>query len=54
MGRQIVRRLSADVGWIGLYYEVAPVLLPNRVLNIVSSKNEGIMLDRIHEWDIKG
>jgi peptide/nickel transport system substrate-binding protein len=51
--RRIVQQLSEDVGWIGLYYEVAPVLLPDRVQGIAASRNEGIMLDAIHEWDVK-
>ena len=52
-GRQIVRRLSADVGWVGLFYEVGPVPAPSRILNLASSMTEGIMLDRAHEWDIR-
>jgi peptide/nickel transport system substrate-binding protein len=52
-GRRIVQRLSEDVGWIGLYYEVAPVLIPNRVANITGGRTEDIMLDAIHQWEIK-
>ncbi|MPZ15578.1 MAG: hypothetical protein GEU73_14350 [Chloroflexi bacterium] len=53
-GRQIVRRLSEDVGWIGLYYEVAPVLIPNRVVNVSAGNEEPVMLDQVHEWDLRG
>ncbi len=51
-GRRVVQRLSEDVGWIGLYYEVAPVLVPNRLSGVPRARNEGIMLDQIHEWDL--
>lgn len=50
---QIVRILSEEVGWIGLYYEVAPVLLPNRVI-LPAASNEGSLLDFVHEWDVRG
>jgi ABC-type transport system substrate-binding protein len=52
-GRRIVQRVSEDVAWIGLYYEVAPVLIPNRAVNVAASRDEGIMLDVIHQWDLK-
>jgi ABC-type transport system substrate-binding protein len=51
-GRKIVQRLSEDVGWIGLHYEVGPVLIPHRLLNLVPLRNEGLMLDAIHDWDV--
>jgi peptide/nickel transport system substrate-binding protein len=53
-GRQIVRLLSEDVGWIGLYHLIAPELVPNRATGIpITAKNENSMLDVIHEWDVK-
>ncbi len=54
-GRQIVRLLSDDVGWIGLYHLIAPELVPNRAIGIpITAKNESGMLDVIHEWDVRG
>jgi len=54
-GRQIVRLLSDDVGWIGLYHLVAPELIPNRASGIpITAKVEVSMLDVIHEWDVRG
>jgi len=53
-GRQIVRLLSEDVGWIGLYHLVEPWLIPNRVTNQpANAKVEFGLLDFIHEWDVK-
>jgi peptide/nickel transport system substrate-binding protein len=57
VGRQIVRMLSEDVGWIGLYYQVSPILLPNKVPNLTISQNPGTwgdqMVEFLHEWEIR-
>lgn len=52
-GRQIVRQISEDVAWIGLYYDIVPSLVPNRVLNLRQAKTELGQADFIHEWDLK-
>lgn len=48
-GRQIVNMLSSDVGWIGLWHLVAPILVPDRITD-----NRGLnQLAFIHEWDVR-
>lgn len=48
--RRIVNMLSSDVGWIGLWHIIGPVLIPDRIVNM---KGDGD-LAYIHEWDIRG
>jgi peptide/nickel transport system substrate-binding protein len=57
VGRQLVNRLSEDVGWIGLYYLVGPILLPNKVPNLKISASPGTwgeqMMEFVHEWEVR-
>jgi ABC-type transport system substrate-binding protein len=57
VGRQVVRMLSEDVGWIGLYYQVSPILLPSKVPNLRISASPGTwgdqMVEFLHEWEIR-
>jgi peptide/nickel transport system substrate-binding protein len=55
--RQIVRMVAEDVAWIGLYYQVSPILLPNKVPGLQVSASPGTwgeqMVEFLHEWDIR-
>lgn len=50
--KQIVKYLSEDAAWFGLYYDIAPSLLPNRILNLPVNSEE-IQMDAILEWDLR-
>lgn len=51
-GKQLVRLLSDDVGWIGIYYDISPQLNPSRVLNVPAAA-EAVQMDSVLDWDIK-
>jgi peptide/nickel transport system substrate-binding protein len=50
----VVRYVSENVAWIGLYYQTDPQLLANRLNNVhMPQASGGNLLFNVHEWDIR-
>jgi len=50
----IVRHVSDQVAWMGLYYQITPILISNRLRNVTQAKaSKASTLTRIHEWDLR-
>lgn len=53
IGRQIIQTISEQVVIMGLYHDIAPTLIPNRLLNRRNTTTENSAVDFIHEWDLR-
>ena len=54
LARSIVHHVSDQVAWMGLYYQITPILISNRLRNVTQAKaSKANTLTRIHEWDLR-
>jgi len=50
----VVHHLSDQVAWMGLFYQVVPILISNRLQNVTQPKAaRSTTLSNIHLWDVK-
>lgn len=51
---QVVRHISEQVAWMGMFYQTDPQVIANRILNVTLPVASGAdLLYRIYEWDLK-
>lgn len=55
IGGRIVNHVSDQVVWMGLFYQVTPLLVSKRLVNARQAKPSGAnTLTGVHEWDLRG
>lgn len=51
--REIVHHMTEQLSNMGLFYDVEPMMVTNRLLNAVVGPQQGLALQRVHEWDLR-
>jgi hypothetical protein len=50
---QIVHHMTDQLVWMGLYHEVNPSLMSNRLQNVTARVADGTQAWNAHEWDLQ-
>jgi peptide/nickel transport system substrate-binding protein len=51
---QVVRHVSEQVAWMGMFYQTDPLVLANRIQNITIPKASGSDVTwNVHQWDVR-
>jgi ABC-type transport system substrate-binding protein len=50
---QLVYHLSDELPILGLYYDVEPLMIANRLVNVAARRQPGTHAWNAHEWDVK-
>jgi peptide/nickel transport system substrate-binding protein len=51
--REIIHHMAENLSNMGLFYDVEPMMVSNRLLNAVTGPQQGLALQQVHQWDVK-
>ncbi len=49
----IIRRISDELIWMGLFFDTEPSLIANRLVNVRAKPDDGRQTWNSHEWDVR-
>lgn len=51
--RDVIHHMAENLTNMGLFFDVEPMMVTNRLLNAVTGPQQGLALQQVHQWDVK-